>query len=89
MKTQGSVSTSDPRRRRKRRVVFGRIEIKEYSYMLGDNPSVSDGAPLTIAWKSQRKVVFEVEYYEAYHPSPVRRGKTTGLRLSVSQRAEM
>ena len=85
--------TTDPWTRRRRRVAFGRIEIKEYPYQLGDNPSVSDGAPLTIAWEPQSTTVFEVESYEAYHPSSARRrvkGKhDSGLKLSVARRAEM
>ena len=73
---------------RRRKVWFNRIEINEHPYELGDNPSVSDGAPLTIAWKSQAKTVFEIEYYETYRPSSERR-KKNDLRLSVSERAQM
>jgi hypothetical protein len=86
--TSSSSNKSSSWHTRRRRVCFGRIEIKEHSYEMGDNPSVSDGAPLTIAWKSQKEVVFDVEYYEAYHPSQERKRKDA-FKLSVSRRAEM
>jgi hypothetical protein len=76
-------------RRKKTKVWFNRIQINEHCYELGDNPSVSDGAPLTISWKSQNRMVFEVEYYEIYRPSSERRGVKSGLHLSASQRARL
>ena len=83
-------STSSSSRRRERKVWFDRIQVLEHAYELGDNPSVSDGAPLTISWKCQSKKTYEIEYYEEiYRPTSERRGVKSGLRLSVSQRSEV
>mmetsp|Transcript_27821 Transcript_27821/g.42801 ORF Transcript_27821/g.42801 Transcript_27821/m.42801 type:complete len:171 (+) Transcript_27821:68-580(+) len=49
-----------------RSVRFGTIEIYEHPIILGDNPSVSAGLPITIDWDSQREFCFSIEDYEDY-----------------------
>eukprot|EP00538_Stauroneis_constricta_P011568 CAMPEP_0119547946 /NCGR_PEP_ID=MMETSP1352-20130426/1964_1 /TAXON_ID=265584 /ORGANISM="Stauroneis constricta, Strain CCMP1120" /LENGTH=373 /DNA_ID=CAMNT_0007593055 /DNA_START=531 /DNA_END=1652 /DNA_ORIENTATION=+ len=71
---------------KKSKVWFGNVHVNEHPYELGDNPSVSDGAPLTISWKSQQRTTYEVEYYETYNPSEKRRTAKTGLKLSAGDR---
>ena len=73
---------------RRKKVIFDTIEIHEHPYELGDNPSVSDGVPLTISWHCQSKIVFELDYYEIYRPSSERKSKQN-LRLSVPERAHL
>lgn len=73
----------------KPKVWFDKVVIHEHAYELGDNPSVSEGAPLTIAWDAQDKQTYEIEYYEAYNPSHKRRKSKNGLKLSVSDRAQL
>jgi hypothetical protein len=68
-----------------KKVWFDRIEVYEHSYELGDNPSVSGGAPLTIAWKAQKASEFNLSYYEIYS---LRKSKHN-LRLSVTDRARL
>ncbi len=59
-------------------VCFGDLVIFEFPNMLGDNPGVSEGAPLTIGWKHEAKNVVAVDYYEFLRQSgnkPRRRRK--------------
>ena len=51
-----------------KRVGFNYIEVKEYPIILGDNPSISDGIPVTIGWKPQKTIMLELEYFELYRP---------------------
>jgi hypothetical protein len=71
-----------------RKVYFGRIAVNEHAYELGDNPSVSDGAPVTIAWTSHNSMVFDLAYYEMCRPSN-RRKTQAELRLSMTERADL
>ena len=47
---------------------FGTIEIIEFPWALGDNPSVSSGAPLTIEWMSQCRTQVDIERFETSRP---------------------
>mmetsp|Transcript_16335 Transcript_16335/g.21338 ORF Transcript_16335/g.21338 Transcript_16335/m.21338 type:complete len:145 (+) Transcript_16335:183-617(+) len=50
-------------------VSFNSLEIREYPIILGDNPSVSSGIPITIAWDHYGCEVQSVDDYEKYrHP---------------------
>jgi hypothetical protein len=69
-------------------VSFGRIEIREYPYDLGDNPSVSAGVPVTLGWDYTDEYDFEVENYERIFKSCNREGSYCP-KLSVSRRAQM
>eukprot|EP00934_Nitzschia_sp_Nitz4_P005591 Nitzschia sp. Nitz4//scaffold321_size20361//8383//8937//NITZ4_008684-RA/size20361-processed-gene-0.31-mRNA-1//1//CDS//3329547778//5581//frame0 len=48
----------------KRRVSFGRVDICEHAIILGDNPSVLDGPPVTIAWKCHKRETMSVDEFE-------------------------
>lgn len=84
---QGSLAAGVGKGRRKK-VTFGHIEIYEHAIEMGDNPSVSDGAPITIGWSLQSKRAFDISYFETYFPSEERR-RNQSLKLSVAQRAKM
>lgn len=65
----------------KRRVSFGQMEILEFPSLLGDNPSVKSGAPLTMDWKPVRKSIKQVDLV------PDKRGPHRSPRaLSPSER---
>ena len=81
-------ASPNTRRRNKRCIAFGRLEIHEFPIILGDNPSCSDGAPLTIGWNRVHHIAFDMEYYETYNPSEGRRRKDK-MKLSVTERYEM
>lgn len=46
------------------KVCFDSLTIYEFPNLLGDNPGVNDGAPLTIAWKHTRVETYNLDYYE-------------------------
>ena len=44
-----------------KRVSFGQLEILEFPTLLGDNPSVRQGAPLTLDWKPVHRSIKQVD----------------------------
>jgi hypothetical protein len=90
MKSANSTSTEKQRKQQdvdeKKRVSFDCIEIHEHPYKLGDNPSVSRGAPLTIAWKQQDYAEVGIDEYEYQRPSRKYRNQ---LKLSVLDRSHL
>lgn len=81
-------SNSSVGKGRRKKVTFGHIDIFEHAVEMGDNPSVSDGAPITIGWTLQRKSAFGIAYFETYFPSEDRRRKQS-LKLTAAHRAKM
>jgi hypothetical protein len=67
-------------------VSFGDVEIREYPYVLGDNPACSSGAPLTIGWKPQEAYTLDVEVYD-YTRKCERKKKAP--KVSVQKRAQI
>lgn len=49
-------------------VKFDKIEIREYPIHIGDNPSVTRGAPLTIDWTPMNHLEYNLEQYEEVRP---------------------
>jgi hypothetical protein len=47
-----------------KKVWFDSVEIKYHDIILGDNPAVSDGAPVTIDWKAHDEEIVDVDCYE-------------------------
>jgi hypothetical protein len=77
-----------PSRRTKesKSVWFDVIEIIEFPIELGDNPSVKEGAPITLGWKSNESNSYEIDYYESTRDECRERDKLT---LSAKRRTEM
>lgn len=51
-------------------VRFDTVEIREYPYILGDNPSVTNGPPLSLGWMSQSQFFVDFEEYDNAKPAP-------------------
>lgn len=68
---------STTRTEKKKSVSFDSITVNEHQVILGDNPSVSSGPPLSLAWKSHSECVCTVNDYEERRPT--RRTKETML----------
>lgn len=69
----------------KNEIGWGDLAIYEFPNILGDNPAVGDGAPLTIGWEHESESVVAIEYYEFLRQSRPRR-KRKDLVLSGGQR---
>lgn len=70
----------------RRSISFSTIEITEYPYITGDNPSVSMGVPLTIAWVPLETERYTIDDYEKKR-SP--RRSRTELIIPPAQRTAM
>jgi hypothetical protein len=80
-------SSSDSPASRKRKVGFGDIQVIEFAYSLGDNPSCSGGSPVSICGGDElERIDFQVDYYEKHRP---RRRTKRGLLLSKRKRASL
>lgn len=69
----------------KKTVRWGEMVVFEFPNMLGDNPAVSGGVPLTIAWNHVNVSTVTVEYNEFLRVKQPRR-KRKDLVLSSAQR---
>ncbi|KAL3917177.1 MAG: hypothetical protein SGILL_004837, partial [Bacillariaceae sp.] len=78
------LSTDMKRSSHKKSVCFDRIIITEFPIILGDNPAVTSGAPVTIDWTAQGEKNYSLYAYERCRPARRRRRK---LLISVSNRA--
>ena len=52
----------------KRSVQFRSIEILEFAYAVGDNPSVSNGVPLSMEWAPQMRTILPLCVFETHRP---------------------
>lgn len=69
-------------------VSFGTITILEFPIMLGDNPGVSSGAPLTIDWVPVDVNTRDINLYD-YLRSSQRKSSKKKFQISVPRRAQM
>lgn len=64
-------------------VSFSKVRVREYEVTLGDNPSVSSGAPLSLGWRyNPEEKVSDIEDSEITIP----RRSSAELRLSYDER---
>ena len=69
-----------------KRVSYGKIQIREHSQTLGDNPSCSYGTPVQLDWLSEDLEALDVSLYEEYKPEP--RNKRN-MQLNSFQRMDV
>mmetsp|Transcript_1742 Transcript_1742/g.2126 ORF Transcript_1742/g.2126 Transcript_1742/m.2126 type:complete len:222 (-) Transcript_1742:46-711(-) len=50
-------------------VTFTTLEIREFPIILGDNPALSQGPPITIGWQFMRAHKLDLEKYEKHRPT--------------------
>ena len=82
----GSLTTTGSDTSSTSRVSFGKLEIREYPMVMGDNPSTSEGPSLEIGWEYVACDVLYVEEYEGLRPH--RRGMGQ-LRMPGTFRTEL
>lgn len=69
---------------------FGTVQVYEFPIVVGDNPEVSKGCPVTIDWEPKTTTKLEVNKYEYLRARrrPVPR-KKDDLKLSEEERAQI
>jgi len=65
----------------RKRVQFSTIEIREYPIVLGDNPAVSHGPPLSISWEYDVLIKCNVDDYERHYCNDHYRRRGSELRI--------
>lgn len=86
MKREKRQITSTSSAANKNSVTFGLIVVREYKMTLGDNPSVSYGAPVQLDWEYQEQDSQDLEEYEKSRTS---RRHLRHLVLNHYQRMEI
>ena len=72
-----------------RHVEFGMVTIYQHGFVLGDNPAVSEGAPLTLDTHCHEVTEMEVSVFETFFRPRKPRRTRRELAISVPHRARM
>jgi hypothetical protein len=80
-----SISNTTDDTSSKKAVSFGMIQVREYNRVVGDNPAVSNGPPMSIGWEFVQKEAVSVHVYEKRKLSR----RTSDLRMSNFTRKSM
>ncbi|KAL3931968.1 MAG: hypothetical protein SGBAC_011069 [Bacillariaceae sp.] len=73
---------------RESRLSFSSIRVREYPVLIGDNPSVGQGVPLTIGWEAEKEETYPLEDFESNHKAePV--STLTEMKFTPEQRAQI
>jgi hypothetical protein len=68
------------------KISFNHISVRSYPVLIGDNPSVTQGVPLTIGWEHDQEESYNVDVYESDHKSePV--ASLAEMKFSEEERA--
>ena len=70
-------------------VSFGTVSIHSHQVILGDNPSVRSGPPLTLDWKPFDTKTVDLDSYERYFEEEGRRRTYAELRIPQGQREQL
>mmetsp|Transcript_29097 Transcript_29097/g.44694 ORF Transcript_29097/g.44694 Transcript_29097/m.44694 type:complete len:750 (-) Transcript_29097:89-2338(-) len=71
--TQNTGNLDDePERKINRKVYFSSIEVREYNVVIGDNPSCTDGTPISLDWSYSPADEKSIDMYEATRIRPRR-----------------
>jgi len=65
-----STSARTSTRTRTSRISFSQIQIREYPIIVGDNPSIMTGTPVTIDWEPVEEATFDFQDYEDTRAPP-------------------
>ena len=71
-----------------KKVEFGSISIRRHPLVIGDNPSVTSGAPLQIGWKVMSEATHSIDLYEHLQEQKGRRSRRE-LRFPVDVRSQI
>lgn len=79
--TDLKITTTEPSV--KKSISFSTVEIREYNIVIGDNPSVSRGAPVGLGWKYVSSSPINVDEYEFTRMSEGRLVTSCGARAGL------
>jgi hypothetical protein len=81
------------KKQRQRSVTFDTVQVREFSLILGDNPAVASGAPVTLDWTPKTETTLNIDLYERFSKLQQGRraslGSRSDLTLPVQQRARI
>lgn len=69
----------------KKHVSYSSTVIREFGVIIGDNPSVNEGIPVTLEWDHHNEVAYGVEDYENDHRQP-KKETLEEMKLTREQR---
>jgi hypothetical protein len=84
-KSHTSTTSSCGLKKTDSRLSFASIEIREYSRVLGDNPSAT-GPPISLEWEHHFEATIDIDEYEKARPA---RRKFSHLRMGPKYRKEL
>lgn len=82
--TESTIASNDDSTSSKKSVCFGVIQVREYNRVLGDNPDVLFGPPISLGWDYVQREALPIEKYETTK-SP----RKTSLKMSSVTRRNM
>jgi hypothetical protein len=83
--TESTIATNDDSSRTsKKSVSFGVIQVREYNRVLGDNPDVIFGPPISIGWEYTQNDALPMDEYERTKPR-----RKSSLRMSSVTRRNL
>ena len=71
------------------KIGFGEVTVREYPIIVGENPGVVKGVPITIGWDHLDESNHSVEDYEQARASQRKKVQEEGLKLNPVQRQKM
>lgn len=78
-----STTTSDS----KKQVSYSSTAVRFFHMIIGDNPSVDEGVPVTIDWEHHNEIEYGVEDYENDHRTPTK--KAQDMKLTPEKRKDI
>lgn len=79
-----TINATPTTRTRTSRISFSHIQIREYPIIVGDNPSIMTGTPVTIDWEPVEEATFDFQDYEDTRAHPPR--SMVELRMPAKHR---
>merc|ERR1712113_295839 len=62
--SSATTADSNGNKQHRRSVSFSNVQVREYDLCLGDNPSVSTGAPVSLDWSYKSEASYPLDEYE-------------------------
>ncbi len=84
---RSSLDKMDDLPKKKKGIVFAKVEIREYPIIVGDHPGGGKGVPLTIDWHTVHTMSWDLDQYE--HVRVPHRRKMQEMRMAAGRREKI